>query len=325
VTHRARDAASGAIVADRLRPATTHWARLRGLLGTTRLDPGDGLWLVPCRQVHTIGMRYPIDVVFLDGTRRVVRRVSALSPGRLSPRVVAAHSVLELPAGTLEKVGLDDGTLIEIDGTVSARQAGRAGRVATIACNLLLAALFLFFALVHLRAAQRTGRWLTTMPTVAQEAIMVALFVVRRRSWATSDRPLDWFLGIVGTFVPLLLRPTRRLETLGLGAPLQIGGLLVVLTGLVFLGRSLGVVAADRGLKTTGPYGLVRHPMYVGYVLGYAGYVVSHPSLSNALLVAVTIAALYGRAIVEERFLVRRATYRQYRTQVPWRFVPGVY
>ena len=63
MTHRARDAASGVILAERLRAADTHWSRLKGLLGTRSLEAGDGLWLKSCRQVHMIGMRYAVDLM----------------------------------------------------------------------------------------------------------------------------------------------------------------------------------------------------------------------------------------------------------------------
>src|SRR5262249_42030963 len=89
--HRAT--AGGQLLADRLRPAHTHWRRLRGLLGTKRLDPGEGLWIKPSNQVHMFGMRYALDLVFLDADGRVLRLVYALAPNRISPRVAGATSV----------------------------------------------------------------------------------------------------------------------------------------------------------------------------------------------------------------------------------------
>ena len=86
--YRARDGISGRMVAERLRAAHTHWTRLRGLLGTSGLAAGDGLWIRPCRQVHMFGMRYPIDVLFLDDGLGVVHAIADLGPGRVSPRVV---------------------------------------------------------------------------------------------------------------------------------------------------------------------------------------------------------------------------------------------
>src|SRR5262252_4339039 len=95
-----RATAGGRLLADRLRPAHTHWTRLRGLLGTKRLEPGEGLWIKPSNQIHMFGMRYALDLVFLDDSGHVLRLVHALAPNRISPRVARATSVLELPAGT---------------------------------------------------------------------------------------------------------------------------------------------------------------------------------------------------------------------------------
>ncbi|MFN8546269.1 MAG: DUF192 domain-containing protein [Candidatus Binatia bacterium] len=111
---RAVDTTTGRVVAERLRPARTHWRRLVGLLGTRALGEGEGLWLEPCRRVHTLGMRYAIDVVVLDATLAVLRTVEALAPGRFSPPVAGAASVLELPAGTVARLGLVAGARLAI-------------------------------------------------------------------------------------------------------------------------------------------------------------------------------------------------------------------
>ena len=115
VTHRAKTASTGAIVAERLRVAATHWTRLRGLLGTPELPAGDGLWIRPCRQVHMFGMRYSIDVVFLDDGPTVVGLAAGLRPWRVSPLVEASSSVLELPLGTIERTQLRMGDRLEIE------------------------------------------------------------------------------------------------------------------------------------------------------------------------------------------------------------------
>jgi hypothetical protein len=112
--YHAREAARGQMVAARLRPAHTHWSRLRGLLGTRTLPAGHGLWLRPCRQVHMFWMRYAIDVVFLDAAHRIVALVEDLEPGRVSPKVADATSVLELPPGTITRACLATGTQLEI-------------------------------------------------------------------------------------------------------------------------------------------------------------------------------------------------------------------
>jgi uncharacterized membrane protein (UPF0127 family) len=112
--HRASIEGTDTFLADRLRVADTHWTRLRGLLGTSELAHGEGLWIRPCRQVHMFGMRYAIDVVFLDDATRIVGLTPDLRPWRVSPLVRAATSVLELPAGTIARAALREGQAITI-------------------------------------------------------------------------------------------------------------------------------------------------------------------------------------------------------------------
>jgi len=85
-----------------IRRADTFRARALGLLGTPHLEDSDALWLVPCRAVHTVGMRFAIDVVFLDKHGKVLRVVPNLRPYRLAV-CLRATSVLELTAGTLQR------------------------------------------------------------------------------------------------------------------------------------------------------------------------------------------------------------------------------
>jgi len=322
---QARDAASGVVVARRLRCADTHWTRLFGLLGTKDLPSGDGLWLKRSRQVHMIGMRYPIDVAFLDDRLRILRTISALPPGTFSPRVAGATSVLELPAGTLAETGLKEGARVEIEGDVE-RPRGHAGALATAISNAALACLYVFFASAHFEFARRTGQWRTAMPIVLLEAMFVFLALTRRRSLGTSARATDWTIGLVGAFLPLLLRPGVAPGPLGrLAEPLQAVGLLITLAGVLSLGRSFGLVAADRGIKTNGVYRVVRHPLYAGYLLGYLGYLGVYPTIWNCVITVGTAAALNCRALVEERFLARDPAYRDYLRRVRWRFLPSVY
>lgn len=81
--------------------ADTHWSRLRGLLGRLRLKSGEGLWVVPSRGIHTIGVLFPIDLVYLDQRNRVVHLVEQLGTFRISPIRTDATSVIELKAGTI--------------------------------------------------------------------------------------------------------------------------------------------------------------------------------------------------------------------------------
>src|ERR1700761_7167627 len=86
-------------VACRVEVARTAAARRRGLLGRSRLEAGEGLWLVPCESVHTFFMRFAIDLIYLDRQLRVKKCCTAVVPWRMS-LCLSAHSVIELAAGS---------------------------------------------------------------------------------------------------------------------------------------------------------------------------------------------------------------------------------
>ena len=81
--------------------ADTPWSRLRGLLGRIKLRSDEGLWVVPSRGIHTFGLLFPIDVIYLDSEFRVVHLIENLGPLRIAPLRRHAASVLELPAGSI--------------------------------------------------------------------------------------------------------------------------------------------------------------------------------------------------------------------------------
>jgi uncharacterized protein len=97
--------------------AATHWSRFRGLMGTKAASfrSGDGLWIVPCRGVHTFAMKFPIDVIYLDARKCVVHIEQNLRPWRVAKVSLWAASVLELPAGTLRSTQTTIGDEIDIE------------------------------------------------------------------------------------------------------------------------------------------------------------------------------------------------------------------
>lgn len=105
-----------AFLATRLRVAASHYERLVGLLRTSpsAFQDGSGLWIVPCHGVHTLAMRYPIDVLYLDKENRVIRMVDNLRPWRMTPMIVESATVIELPAHTAWNTGTRVGDQIEI-------------------------------------------------------------------------------------------------------------------------------------------------------------------------------------------------------------------
>jgi uncharacterized membrane protein (UPF0127 family) len=116
---RAVNAARGRVLGARIGVADWWWLRLRGLSGRANLDPGEGLLLKPCRAVHMMGMKFPLDVAFLDGGNRVIARYERLSPGARTRWHRAARAALELPAGTLQDTGTMEGDLVEYHEEIS--------------------------------------------------------------------------------------------------------------------------------------------------------------------------------------------------------------
>ena len=106
----------GICLAENVRVARTHWTRLRGLIGTEKsaFRPGQALWIVPCRGVHTLAMQYPLDVVYLDQSGYVVNLQAGVKPWRFAPVHLRAASVLELPSGVILRSGTVIGDHIEI-------------------------------------------------------------------------------------------------------------------------------------------------------------------------------------------------------------------
>ena len=111
---RVRRPTDGPVVCERCEIPESSFGRMRGLLGRTGLEPGTGMLIDSAPSVMTFFMRFPIDVVFLDRDRRVVRIVHALEPWRVAGarRAVAA---LELPAGRAAETGLKEGDVLAFE------------------------------------------------------------------------------------------------------------------------------------------------------------------------------------------------------------------
>ena len=100
------------VLGRRIETAGSGATRRKGLLGRDGLAAGEGLWIVPCESVHTFFMRFAIDLVYLDRKNRVRKVRSSVGPWRMSA-CLSAHSVLELPAGTIGITRTERGDTIE--------------------------------------------------------------------------------------------------------------------------------------------------------------------------------------------------------------------
>ena len=189
---------------------------------------------------------------------------------------------------------------------------------------MLLAALWLWFAEDHLVFWASTGDF-RGIGAMAMEAIVAILFLTRRSSLQTSREPLAWAATVAGAFGPLLMRPVSSGGGGTAALVLQLAGALFVCVSLAFLGRSFGLVPANRGIVAQGPYRIVRHPTYLGYFVVQVAYVAENPSVRNAAIVACATVGQLVRISYEEKVLVRDPAYADYKRRVRFRLVPFVY
>lgn len=111
---RVRNATRGISLGDSVVVADTSAKRRTGLLKHESLPAGEGLWIVPCEAVHTFGMRFPIDIAFLNRKRKILKIRKEMGKRRIA-LCLWAHSVLELPSGTLERTGTQAGDQLEFE------------------------------------------------------------------------------------------------------------------------------------------------------------------------------------------------------------------
>lgn len=163
---------------------------------------------------------------------------------------------------------------------------------------------------------------------IMSESVPLFFLLFRRFTTQVSRDPFDWSVAIVGTTMPLLVLPDTS------AAPLlpRIACDLIIMLGLciqiaakVSLGRSFGIVAANRGVESTGPYRFVRHPMYLGYTMTHVGFVMLMPSVLNAILYSLAFFLQVVRLLREENVLTRDPDYRAFASRVRYRLVPGVF
>ncbi|GAC1626977.1 MAG: hypothetical protein NVS9B10_15450 [Nevskia sp.] len=157
--------------------------------------------------------------------------------------------------------------------------------------------------------------------------IMFTLFVARRTALETSVRPLHWLSALAGTFLPFLVNteavPDHRLALIA--APIQVLGMVLMLTAIATLGRGFGIIAARRSLRTSGLYAVVRHPLYAAEAVYLLSIVISSLSAFNLLVFALQVAFQVQRLKEEEKLLGADRDYAAYKQRVRFRLVPGLY
>jgi protein-S-isoprenylcysteine O-methyltransferase Ste14 len=217
--------------------------------------------------------------------------------------------------------------MMNLEGSVMQRIIRNHRRWVTLTgADLALLSVYVWFVVINLRAAW-TGD-LSVLILIIQECCVIGLALTRRRAstaarWESSEALLGW----CGTIAPLFVHPANLAPRplLWAGAAAQGIGNVLAVAGICDLGRSFGIIAANRGIKTRGLYRSVRHPIYATYLLAFGGFVLAHPSVFNSMVLLGWAIIQIARIHAEERMLGEDPSYCAYRRAVRYRLVPGLW
>jgi protein-S-isoprenylcysteine O-methyltransferase Ste14 len=201
---------------------------------------------------------------------------------------------------------------------VTARGLAEAG------ASIALAVMYGAFAAAHLRAFTASPR-ASLVLVVAMETLAAAFILLRRSAKSVSLTPWAFATTTLGTFLPLLFRPAGVRHDSPVGQVVQVAGLAMAIAAFASLNRSLGLLPANRGVRTGGAYRLVRHPLYASYTLMNAGYLLSNLGAWNAVVLVGAFAGQVLRIRAEEAFLSGDPEYAAYARRTRWRLLPFVY
>jgi len=167
----------------------------------------------------------------------------------------------------------------------------------------------------------------TGLLLLASEGLVVVFTMIRRPA-GIVDRTINGrILTIFATFAPQFVRPgsMHPLAPDSFTVLLSASGLILVVLAKLSLGRSFGLVPANRGVVSTGLYRFLRHPIYMGYLLTHVGFAIANPTGWNFFILVSADVTLLLRAIREERTLAVDPEYFAYMQRVRWRLVPGLF
>lgn len=193
-------------------------------------------------------------------------------------------------------------------------------------CNAILALLWGKFALNAYNRWVHSGS-LILLGLVLFNTLLVTVTIARRPSVSTSTQIKDWLAAVLTVGLSMVFRPWGWHQSFAqaAGSILQGIGLIIMTVALTNLGRSFGIVAANRGIKRSGLYGWVRHPLYGGELIFFTGFLLTTFSPYNLIVWFGMLVGLVIRSWAEEDHLSRDPEYQAYMKAVPYSFFPKLF
>lgn len=237
----------------------------------------------------------------------------------MKPEVIEPTSTPNL------RVGFHDPALVSVSSPVVRLPPKQlAIEIASRACAAAALSVFLASAIVQFaKNPSRITLLLFVFTALLDMGLVVFTRVVRERDWA----PLTIVFTMVGTFYYLAFRtePGIHLIPEAAAAGLQITGIVIQIFAKLTLRRSFGLLPANRGVVVSGPYRILRHPIYLGYFIRDVGFLLPNFGIQNVMVFAVHFCVQVCRIVREERLLSKDSRYLEYMNRVRYRLVIGVF
>ena len=161
---------------------------------------------------------------------------------------------------------------------------------------------------------------------VLAELFEASMVIARPIGRPIATRPYPIALGIYGAMFPMFVTPEGyQAEFATMSGVVMAIGLCFTVAGKVALNRRFGAIPANRGVQVRGPYRLVRHPIYLGYLFTHVGFLLTNPTRWNFGIYTIAFSLQILRIFEEEKFLSQDAKYRDYKQAVRYRLLPGLF
>mgnify|MGYP000969617745 FL=1 len=308
--------------------AVTLTSRLAGLFALDEQALSrSALHLSPCSSIHTYALPFPIDVIFLAKDGTILSRHAAVKANRLLAPAQEARSVIEAKAGVLPLAQLCVGDRLSIvAATVSQPALADFRQLVQLPINIFLALFWLRFVAISLLAFLQSRSHLG-LGLMLFNSLLFFFFLTRRQS-AQVDRSFrDWLIPVGTVVLSMTLQPESTSDTgwLGWSSSLQALGLAAMVYSLLSLGKSFGIMPANRTVVVHGAYAVVRHPLYASELFFYFGFLAGNFNWFNLLKIFLIFLGQLWRIRQEERVLNSDHRYRDYCHRVQHRLLPGLF